>query len=199
MNCFRPILLLTFVYSLSISVAKDKEKKYIYFQEIEGKAQHKVKLPIKCRMYELGKKKRVGTIEGVNSEQIIFSYFNYDSSDVAAIMDLNIPRREKDKKIDSLYDASKVFKQLSAQQIQKIEILSGDASLGRQVLMLVSSIALLGSGFGLMASTSNHVGEGVQYLDWVWISGMAISAGTMAMLTKKVYVFEKWKFSSEAN
>lgn len=110
-------------------------------------------------------------------------------------MDLDIPRKEKDKKLDSLYDVSKVFKQITPSQISKIEILSGDACVNRQLAMLFSSVVLLGSGFGLMASTSNHVGQGMKKLDWVYLGGMAVSATTMIILTKKVYHFDKWTFS----
>ena len=183
---------------ITSAFAKDKEKKYIYFQKINGKTEQKIKLPLKCRIYEVGKKKRVGTIESVKPEGLIFSYFNYDSTDVAKIMDADLTRKEKDKKIDSLYDASKVYKLLRQDQLEKIEILSGDASINRQLGMLISSIALLGSGFALMASTSNHVGEGIQKQDWIWIGGMAVSATSMVILTKKAYHFNKWTFYHES-
>lgn len=197
MNYFKSIYLLVFILSITSVFAKDKEKKYIYFQKINGKKEQKIKLPLKCRIYEVGKKKRVGTIESIKPEGLIFSYFNYDSTDVALILNSEKSRKLKDKSIDSLYDASKVFKQLRNDQIRKIEILSGDASLNRQFAMLISSVALLGSGFGLMASTSNHVGQGIQKRDWFWIGGMAVSASTMIALTKKVYDFQKWNFSPE--
>ncbi|MEO9532359.1 MAG: hypothetical protein ABJG68_08490 [Crocinitomicaceae bacterium] len=198
MNYFKSIYLLVFMLSITSAFAKDKEKKYIYFQKINGKTEQKIKLPLKCRIYEVGKKKRVGTIESVKPEGLIFSYFNYDSTDVAKIMDADLTRKEKDKKIDSLYDASKVYKLLRQDQLEKIEILSGGASINRQLGMLISSIALLGSGFALMASTSNHVGEGIQKQDWICIGGMAASATSMVILTKKVYHFNKWTFYHES-
>ena len=98
MSFYKSILLLVFVLSITSTFAKDKEKEYIYFQKINGRTEQKIKLPLKCRMFEVGKKKRVGTIEKVSDEGLIFSYFNYDSTDVSAIMDSELTRKEKDKK-----------------------------------------------------------------------------------------------------
>ena len=165
MSQSRIIITLFFIFICSSLTAKDKEKHFIYFQKVNGVSQQKIKLPLKCRMFEVGMKKRVGTIESVTKSGLIFSYFKYDSSDVSKIMDLKIPRKEKDRKLDSLYDVSKVFKQIVPAQIVKIELLSGEATVNRQLAMLFSSFGLLGSGFGLMASTSNHVGQGMKRLD----------------------------------
>lgn len=74
MSHSRIFITLFFVFLCTGLMAKDKEKDFIYFQKVNGIAQQKIKLPLKCRMFEVGKKKRVGTIVKVKEGGLIFSY-----------------------------------------------------------------------------------------------------------------------------
>jgi hypothetical protein len=190
----KPILLLIFVVLTSLNVqSKEKEKVFVYFKKKESRRSVKLKLPIACRMYEKGKSKRSGRIEKVKESEIVFSYYSYDTSDVNVIMNQDISRREKDKQLDSLINSTKVFKSIAFQDLEKIEILSSDASLKRKLFMLIGSVTFLGSGLAFMSSTSTHVGQKLTLLNWIEIGGMAAGAGTMALLTKQTFDMKKWR------
>jgi len=196
----RAIILFIVIALTSLNVhSKEKEKVFVNFQKIDSRRSVKLKLPIACRMFESGESKRSGRIEKVNNSQVVFSYYSYDTSDVNLIMKQDISRREKDKQLDSLINSTKVFKSIAFQDIEKIEILSSDASLKRKLFMLIGSVTFLGSGLAFMSSTSTHVGQKLTFLNWVQIGGMAAGAGTMALLTKQTFDMKKWRIEPIIN
>lgn len=176
------------------SIANDKEKSFIFLQKTSSKRKVKLKLPVACRMYEEGMSKRNGRIVEVHESEIVFSYYSYDTSDVNQIMKQDISRKKKDKLLDSLINATKVHKTIQFSEINKVEILSSDASVQRKILMLTGSLCFLGSGLAFMATTSTHIGEKLTVLNWLEIGGMAAGAETMALLTKQTFDMKKWKF-----
>ena len=189
---FSVLIILTSVNVHSI----EKEKTFVYFKKENSKRTVKLKLPISCRMYEFGKSKRNGRIIKVNEDEIVFSYYNYDTSDVNKIMEQKITRKEKDKLLDSLVNSTKVFKTIAFSNIDKIEILSSDASVKRKLGMLIGSMTFLGSGLAFMATTSTHVGEKLTIVNWAEVGGMAIGAGAMTLLTKQKFDMKKWRIQN---
>lgn len=146
-----------------------------------------------CRMHEKGVMKRTVKVIAVRDSLLVCSYFDYDTVKVNESLNAEIPRKEKDKKVDSLIDASKVFKAIPFSRIDKIELLSSDANNGRKILMLSGGALILGSGFGLLASTSSHVGQGFNKLDWILSTGLATGFLTMTFLIKRTFKLEKWQ------
>lgn len=177
-------------------VAAESDKEYIHFKKIKHKRSVAIQLPMSCRMFEKGQEKRTVKIVKVKDSLLVYSYFNYDTVKVNALLKSKLPRKEKDKKIDSLIDASKVFKAVPFSHIQKIELLSSDANVGRKALMLGGSLLILGSGFGLLASTSNHVGQGFNKLDWLLMGGIGVGFTSMTVLIKRTFDMNKWMISS---
>lgn len=188
--------MLSFAFSVN---AKDKEKTFIEFQRISSKRKVSLKLPVSCRLYEKGEDKRSGRIEKVNQSEIVFSYYSYDTADVNLIMKEGISRKQKDKKLDSLLNSTKVYKAIDFLEIDKIEILSSDASVKRKILMLAGSVCFLGSGIAFMATTSTHIGQKLTPLNWLEIGGMGVGAGTMALLAKQTFDFKKWRILAPNN
>jgi len=146
-----------------------------------------------CRLYEKGLSKRTVKVVKIKDSLLVCSYFDYDTVKVNQLLKAKIPRKEKDKQVDSLLDASKVFKAIPFNKIEKIELLSSDANTGRKILMLSGSALILGSGFGLLASTSSHVGQGFNRLDWILSAGIAAGFVSMTCLIKRTFKSEKWQ------
>ena len=178
---------------LSFSVWCKTEKTYIYFEKIESNRTVKIQLPMTCRMYEKGLLKRTVKVIAVKDSLLVCSYFDYDTVKVNQLLNAKIPRKEKDKKVDSLIDASKVYKAIPFSKIEKIELLSSDANTGRKALMLGGGVLILGSGFGLLASTSSHVGQGFNRLDWIFSAGIASGVVGMTCLMKRTFTAQKWR------
>lgn len=146
-----------------------------------------------CRMYEKGLLKRTVKVIAVKDSLLVCSYFDYDTVKVNQLLNAKISRKEKNKKVDSLIDASKVYKAIPFSKIEKIELLSSDANNGRKILMLSGGALILGSGFGLLASTSSHVGQGFNKLDWLLSAGLATGFLSMTCLIKRTFKLEKWQ------
>lgn len=196
----RNILLLLIPFALLLNsglFAKETDSSF----HVQFQHQHKpgriisYKLPLQCRIYLGDEDKRFGKIVAVDSFCIHFEYKDYDTSEVSKILAMDLKRKEKDNLIDSLIDSSKTIQFIQKDSIHKIAILSGDAKTGRKVAMLAGAIGFMGSGFALMASRSNKVGSKFGNLDWLTLGGMGLSAGTMAILTRRVFDMEEWEIS----
>ena len=142
---------------IPVSIYAGEEKEYITFSHQNRSKQIRFTLPLKCRLFYTDEEKQFGRIEAVYSTSVLFSFHNYDTAQVSAIYALDLKRKERDVLLDSLIKKSKESKKILFEDIHKVSVLSADANKGRQVLMLLTSLGFMGSGIGLMLSTSSNV------------------------------------------
>lgn len=186
--------LLLFVALCSfLHVGHSKEKKYITFQKKEGSRQIKMKLPLKCRVYQEGKDKRFGRITSYTDHSIFFEFKDYDTSEVNKILAIDtLSRKEKYDLVDTLIQHSKLTTEIELNQLNKISMLSGDDNVWRQLGMLGGSLGFMSSGIILLISTQNNVGQKWTGWNWIELGGMLGSAGLMTGLVKRNIDMKKW-------
>lgn len=165
----------------------------IVFQKKNAARVLEYKLPLKCELEEVNCKARFGELNRLEDDGVRFSYYDFDTAAVNRIWEMDVSRKTKDLYLDTLINQSQCYEIVPIEQISKISILSGDGKKGRQMVMLLASVGVIGSGFSLLSSVSNNVDGGFKRQDWLKCVGIALGSSIMAVMIKKRLDMRKWE------
>lgn len=188
--------ILSFLFSFTLF---SQTKGTIRFQQLKSEKIVEYNLPLNASVRVLDEKRKLGRIEEVGEQYLVFSYYEFDTAQVNAIKRMDVKRKQKDILFDTLTAASKVYRQIPLDSLEGVEVLSVDGKLKQQAVMLASSSVVLGMSFVLLQSLSTNVDGSFRTEDYFKIAGIVAGVSFMGIFVKKRYKFQKWTILGPSN
>mgnify|MGYP000730930290 FL=1 len=176
-----------------------QENGTIRFQNQRSEKVMEYNLPLRAGIRVKGEKQRFGRIEEMQGNQLVYSYYHFDTAKVNAIKRMDIKRKQKDVLFDTLTAQSKIHRTIAIDSLDRIEILSADGKLGQQAVMLGSSVLVLGMSFALLQSVSSNVDGSFRTEDYFKVIGIGTGVTLMSIFVKKRFKFQKWTILTPSN